>query len=366
MASGTIIPTGSALKERLYRPGLTHEAERQSYMLGFADTEDDACVVLLEEFTKKRGDTIQLRFSPTDDSRDGYTVGDTIQGTEGDIDVLTDNLKIDWLGEAFKNDDPMSQQRVSWDIKKACFIKAQTWWSRRFETIILNQLAGYTPAMGADQKNYKRTGMNPVTAVDADHVFRPNNVATDQALGAADRMSLDWINELTLRAQSKAYLDWPIAPGPDGYYHLVIHPICWRDLRQSTSPGDFQDLQRARLEGGQSYDASAFAKSYTGLYNMTKIHVSDYVPYGVQSADATTAVTTVRRCVFMGARAGHLAFGQGYNNEGHLDWTERVFEFKKWGVLADSILGFKRTEYSETDGAAGSTYGCMVLPVYAV
>jgi len=364
MASGSNIPTGSALAERLYRPGLTHEAERQAYMLGFADSEDDACIVLLEEFTKKRGDQIQLRFSPTDDTRDGYEVGDTIQGTEGDVEVLFDTLYINWLGEAFKNDDPMSQQRVSWDIKKACFIKAQTWWSRRYEQMILNQLAGFTPAMGAAGTNYKRCGMNAIQAVDAAHIYRPNSIANDQSLTASERMSLDWINELTLRAQSKAYLDWPIAPGPDGYYHLIIHGISWRDLRQSTSPGDFQDLQRARLEGGQSYDASAFAKSYVGVYNMTKIHVSDYVPKGVNSTDATLDVDTVRRCVFMGARAGHLAFGQGYNNDGHLDWTERVFEFKKWGVLADSILGFKRTTYGE-DGGTKYTYGCMVLPVYA-
>lgn len=364
MASGSVIPTGSALNERLYRPGLTHEAERQAYMLGFADPEEDSCIVLLDEFTKKRGDRIQLRFSPTDDSRDGYGAGDTIEGTEADIEVLFDELKIDYLGEAFKNTDPMSQQRVSWDIKKACFIKAQTWWSRRFETMILNQLAGYTPAMGALQTNVKRAGMNLITQVDPDHVFRPNSITTDELLTSSERMSLDWINELLLRCSSKAYLDWPIAPGPDGFYHLIMHPISWRDLRQSTSPGDFQDLQRARLEGGQSYDSSAFAKGYSGLYNMCKLHVSDYTPYGVNSADATAPVLFARRCVLMGARAGHLAFGQGYTGDGHLDWTERIFEYKKWGVLADSILGFKRTTYGE-DGGTKYTYGSMVLPVYA-
>jgi hypothetical protein len=363
--SGTYVPSGSALSERLYRPGLTHEAERQSYMLGFADSDDDACLVLLEEFTKKRGDRIQLRFSPTDDSRNGYASGDTIQGTEAGIDVLVDDLYIDYLGEAFKNDDPMSQQRVSFDMKKACFIKAATWWSRRFEESILNQLAGYTPAMGVSQTDTRRTGRNIVTAVDADHIFRPNGITTDELLTSSEAMSLDWINELLVRCSSKAFLDWPIAPGPDGFYHLVMHTICWRDLRQSTSPGDFQDLQRARLEGGQDYNASAFAKGYVGVFAQCKLHVSDFVPYGVLSSNAATPVLTARRAVLMGARAAHIAFGQGYNNDGHLDWTERVFDYNKWGVLADSIFGVKRTTYGE-DGGTKATYGAMVLPVYAV
>lgn len=367
MASQSIIPSSSVLKEQLYRPGLTHQVERQTFMLSFADTAEDAGIVILEEFTKKRGDAIQIRFSPTEDTRDGYVVGDTIQGTEADPGVLIDSMKIDWLGEAFKVDDPMSQQRVSWDMKKTCYIKGMAWWSRRFEQWTLNQLAGYTPAMGAAQTNYKRTGLQPVIAVDSAHTFRPNGIANDQSLTANERMSLNWINELMLRATSDVFLDWPLLPCPDGYFHLVMHPICWRDLRNNTSPGDFEDLQRARLEGGQKYESSAFAQGYSGLYNRTKLHVSDFVPKGVNSTDATAAVTDVRRAVLIGAHAGTLAFGQGYNNENHLDWTERVFEYKKWGVLVDCIGGFKRTTYKEPGAAdsTGITYGSMVLPVYA-
>jgi hypothetical protein len=368
MASGTNVPTGSSLAERLYRPGLTHQAERQTFIMSFADSAKDSGIVLLDELNKKRGDKVQYRFSPTDDTRDGYSVGDTIQGTESDIEVLQDELLINYLGEAFKNDDPMSQQRVSWDMKQACFIKARTWWSRRFEQWGLNQLAGVTHAMGALGTNYKRTGLNPVIAVDDDHIFRPNAAANDGALGTNEKMSLDWINELMVRIQSSAYLDWPILPCPDGYWHLVIHPLSWRDLRQNTSPGDFQDLQRARLEGGQSYENSAFAKAYSGLYNMVKIHVSDFVPLGQSHSDATASVSDVRRCVLIGAGAAHMAFGGGYAGEGnHLNWTERIFDYYKWGVLADTIGGLKRTTYKEPGAAdsTGITYGCMVMPVYA-
>jgi hypothetical protein len=367
MASGTNVSTSSNLREMLYRPGLTHQAEYQTFAMSFFGKEKDSAFLQLDDLSNKRGDKIQYRFSPTDDSRDGYSVGDTIQGTEADIDVLMDEVKIDYLGEAFKNDDPMSQQRVGWDMKQAVFVKAKTWWSRRWEQWAWNQLAGVTFKMGAAGTNYKRTGLNQVTAVDSDHVFRPNARANDGALVAADRMSLDWINELMLRVQSDVFLEWPILPCPDGYWHLVIHPICWRDLRQNTSPGDFQDLQRARLEGGQKYENSAFEKAYSGCYNMVKIHVSNWIPLGQSHSDSTASVADTRRCILVGANSLVGAWGQGYSGEQHLDWTERVFEYKRWGVLVDSIAGFKRVTYGEPDGALADrvTYGSMVLPVYA-
>lgn len=363
MASGTYVPTGSALAEKLYRPGLWHETERQAYMLGFASTDEDAGIYQIDDFTKKRGDTVQYRFSPTDDTRDGFLAGDNIQNNLADVEVLYDELKINWLGEAFGSDDPMTQQRVSWSVKKTCFTKATKWWSRRFEQWILNQLAGYTPAMGASGTDYRRTGMNAVTALDSAHIYRPSG-STDQGLTSSHKISLDHINQLTLRCMSKSYLDWPIAPLSDGFYHLVIHPIQWFDLRENTSAGEWGDIQRAVLEGGKPYEQSAWVRGFAGAYGMVKIHVSDYVPLGVNSSDSTASVSTVRRAVLIGQNAGCLAFGEGYADGNHLDWTEKVFDFKKWGVLADTVGGFKRTTFTPTGGSA-TTYGCMVLSTYA-
>ena len=361
----TTVPTGSTLTQKAWRPGLIHQVELQAHMMGFVSPDDDSGIVLLEDLTKKRGDKIQIRFSPTDDTSDGFSDTDTVEGNEEKIDFLPDEMKIDYLAFAFAQAGQMSQQRVSFDLKAAAFIKAVAKWTRRFEESICNQFAGYTPAMGAAQDNYKRTGLNPVTQLDTAHILYSTAGAatytTDQGIAADDTavMTLDGISDAVLKMMTKAELTYPIAPCPDGFYHCVMHPYQWRQLRDNTSAGDWGDIVRATLEGGRRYEDSPLARGWLGTYNNTKLHVSDWVPNGVTSTDATLKQSNARRAFIFGARGAHMAFGEGYADGNHLDWVEQTRDYRKWGVLADSCFGVKRTIFNS------QTYASLVLVTYS-
>lgn len=351
------IGPNDAITQRIWRPGITHEVERQTFGFSFVGKDEDSPFMLLDDLTKNRGDLVQVKFSPTGDS-DGLGVGDEVFSRGQEIVYYNDELRINYLGQSWRVDSPMNQQRTNFSLKQTAFNKAAVWWRRRFETAIWNQMAGYTPANTQGRVTYEYTGSNAVTAHDAAHIHRPNSRSNDQTLAAGDELTLDLINDMVLRAQSKSYLTYPIAPDVEGYYHLVIHPINWHQLRTNSTSGEWEDIQLSRIKGGEKYEDTAINRSHLGTYNSVKIHVSDYTPNGVSSADGSS-VSAVRRCIFFGQKAGCIAFGEGYANDGHLDWSESVQDHKKWSLLVDSVWGFKRTIFNS------QSYGSMVLPVYS-
>lgn len=364
--SATYIGTSSVFNEKLYRAGLIHQAETQLIAMGFAGSDEDSGIVMCEDASRRRGDTIQIRFSPTDDTFDGFGDNDQIEGEEESLEMFYDSFKLDYLAIGYAQASQMTQQRVSVDLKKAAFTKLGVRWSRRFEQTIWNQLCGYTPAMGASQDNYKRTGHNPVTELDSDHLRYPTGISADENVTSGNGTpSLNIINELLERAMSLSHLDYPLLPCPDGYYHAVFHPRQWTLLRQNTSAGDWGDIQRAVLEGGKEYSSSSHARGFLGVYGNVKLHVSDWIPWGVNSGDPTLAVQTIRRVPFFGSRAGHMAFGQGYTGGMHLDWVEQVRNYKTWGVIADSVFGMKRCTWTDPSDDSTHDYGVIVAPMYS-
>jgi len=361
--AGTVIGTGNTLTQSTWRALLCHEAERQAHMMSFVGEEEDSAIVLINDLSKVRGDSVQIRFSPTDDSHDGFGEGETIRGRELSVTFNTDSLKINWLAEAYAEQGPMTQQRVNFDIKATSFYKLKTWWSRRFEESLLNQLGGNTVASTG---LFKRVGMNAVPTTDNNHKVYGGGLTTDDLVGADTTaiMTLDLIDDCVLKAQSKSELSYPIATCSDGWYHMVVHPYQWKQLRQNTTSGQWEDITRAVLEGGKSYEKSAFNRGWLGSWNNTKIHVSDYVPNGVEDSDSTTAVGTCRRAVFLGAKAAHIAFGEDFAGGDHLSWIEQVDDYVVFGILAGSVLGMKTTRFNNSSGTA-ENYGCIVVPTYA-
>lgn len=362
MAS-TVIGTSHEIAQTIYRAGLIQQAEVNTLAASFWGTEDDAVCQLQEDFTRERGDTMKIRFSPTVDQT-GFGDQDEIEGNESSLTWDTDTLTINYHAFAYALSGVMSQQRTNINLKKTSLTKLAIQWTRHWERNFFNQACAYTPVNST--ANYSLSGMNIVTAIDADHIVRANSLGTDDLVGAdtSATMSLDYIDELVTRASSTAYLDYPIPPSSSGYYYLVLHTENAKQLRQNTSAGDWQDIQRALLEGGLDYKSSPIAKGFLGLYNNTIIVSSDYIPKGVQAADSTAAVSNTRRAVFFGARAMVAGFGNGYTDGNHLDWVEQTRDYRKWGVMADSVYGMKRILFDDLSGSK-QTYGLQILTLYS-
>ena len=383
MATGstvTPIGTSSSVAQKIWRPLLNHQAERSWISHLLIGTDEDSCIQLQEEPSKQHGDTVQVRFSPTIE-QPGFGEDDDIEGNEADLRFDFDEFKIGFHAIAFKQRNQMSQQRININIKKAALQKHPVLWKRYRERSIFAQLGGATYLNSAaglatiddidpdylyltNWSDNRLTGMNAAVAFDSAHIVyagAANSTADAVRQDTTATMSLSLIDSLVEKAETRAALDYPIAPTNHGYWILVISPEQKKQLRRATSSGDWADLQRAMLEGGLPWDDSEFKRGAVGVYNNTLVMVSDYLPRGRDSADAPEANTRV--ALFLGAKAGVVAYGQGYTDGQHIDWTEQVSNYKVWGSSTDSVWGVKRLTFPNIAGTA-QTYGCLALVTY--
>lgn len=360
------IGTGSNLTQKVWRPGVIHQAEYQTMTMGFLSTEDDSLFVLYEDLTKKRGDTIQTLYSPTED-QEGFLDQDTIEGNEKETNQHPMTFKIDYLAMAWRTRGVMSQQRVSFDQKKTIFIKATKLWARRWDQWVFNQLAGYTPITYINRDGttnvtgdaYHRTGMNPIPTLDAGHLVYPTGETTDQGLDSTgDDFNLRLLEKLIrLAMDGDSGID-PIPPDGEGFYHFFMHPKQWEILRANTTTGEWQDLTRAQMEGGKPYEKTGHYGTWLGIKDNTKLHVSTHVPPGVDSTAPQTSVPAVKRGIFCGANCLSWGFGEGYADGDHLDWSEERLDHRKWSIAVDTVSGCAANNFN------GKRYNHLVVPTY--
>lgn len=368
--AGTQILTSSPLAQKIWRATLIHQAEVSSIAMAFVGDEEDAAIVSVDDFSRKKGDLIQHTFSPTRDFR-FFLEGEQKEGQENSVDFQTLTWKIGYGAFTGGLENIMSQQRTFINVKKATHQKMAINWERRWNKVIFNQLAGNTATSGTTPNTGNATtnglsGFNTVTTVDTTHIYRPNGQTTDQAITtSADSMSLDVIDGAMTRVRSTAALNYPIAPTSSGNYYWIGHPDQARQLRQNTSDTGWRDLERSKLEGGMDFEGSALADAYLGgPYHKVYMVESEYVPCGVDSGTATTGVTTVRRSLLLGSQSGYIGWGQDFTDGEHLDWREQIRDYDRWGAAAISVFGVKRTEWPNLSGTT-QTYGLIVVSTYS-
>lgn len=93
-------------------------------------------------------------------------------------------------------------------------------------------------------------------------------------------------------------------------------------MRTNTSTGQWLDIQKAAMTGGEVSDNPIFNGSL-GVYNSVILHSDSRIPVGV--AAAGTAVTGVRRSFMAGAQAAVVGFGQD-NGPQKMTWDEKTFD----------------------------------------
>jgi N4-gp56 family major capsid protein len=144
----------------------------------------------------------------------------------------------------------------------------------------------------------------------------------------------------------------PIRINGADHFVMFIHPFQKTDLRINTATGQWQDIQKAALSGGNSSSNPLFTGAL-GVYNNVILHESVRVPVSPTNA-------SVRRSVLCGAQALSMAFGREFG-KGTYTWVEELFDFKnQLGVAAGCQAGMIKTRFN------GSDYGTVVVPTYAV
>lgn len=243
----------------------------------------------------------------------------------------------------------MSEQRVPFTVRAEARDGLADWWADRIDSAFFNQLGGNT-----GETDTRRTGSQATLAPDGDHVIYYDAAGTshtaETSVSTTDTFNLEAIDWCVEKAETLKNPIRPIRMGKDKYWVMFLHPFQVTDLRTNTSTGQWLDIQKAAMQGGQITKNPIFTGAL-GVYNNTILHSNTRVP----SVQAST-----RRAVFAGAQAGAVAFGRR-SGKNTYSWREELFDYgNQLGVAAGSIWGLKKCRFN------GSDHASIVVTTYAV
>lgn len=332
---------------KLWAKKLMREALKQTEMKKFIGKGSDSVIQIKEDTSKGAGDRVRctLRMQLTGAGIEG---DGTLEGNEEALVTYTDDLLINQLRHAVRSSGKMSEQRIPFSVREEARVGLTDWWADRIDTAIINQLAGNT-----GQTDTRYTGHNATVAFDTDHVVYPDSDVSEADVassGASSVFSLTLIDACVEKAKTLTPLIRPIRIQGQEKFVIFLHPYQIYDLRTSTNTGQWLDIQKAAMQGGQISKNPIYTGAF-GEYNNVIIHENTRMP---------EVTTNVRRAVFCGAQAGMLGFGmrQSLNSP---NWYEELFDYgNQLGVAGGMIWGVKKCVYNSAD------FGTIVVPTYAV
>lgn len=411
-----------ALAVKIWAKKLFVEALKQTLLDKFIGTDNSSAIQVKDDLSKTSGDklTYGLRMQL---SGDGVIGDSTLEGNEEALTTYTDSIYIDQLRHAVKVVGNMSQQRVNFDIRAEAQSGLVDWWSDRLDVNYINQLAGNTYAQSRSDlsvSSYAITGMNSITGpytaetgattatkigtggvttpgIETRGVIPIGLVATstdagnswlkweeqlvvtnaktgDASLGQG-YFRLSMLDAAVVKARTMATAIRPIKLNGMEVYVAILHPYQVLDLRRNTNNGQWMDIQKSAMMGGQITNNPIFTGA-VGMYNGVIIHEDARIPragttsskttLGVEVAagDASGTVTAgankdICRGIFLGAQSGCVAFGRSYGLTGSnvkYKWTEVLNDYEnQLGVSAALVYGCKKTVFD------GKDFGTLAL-----
>jgi N4-gp56 family major capsid protein len=358
MAS-TTYGVNDALAVKLWAKELAHEAVKASEIFPLIGTSSNSVIQEKVETKKGPGDRITcgLRMQL---SGDGFTENEVAEGNGESLTTYSDNILINELGHVVgvRSENTIDAQRVSFDLREEAKDGLVDWWARRISVSFFNQVGGNTATSGVGApSSSKYTGLNAAVAPSSGRKLFAQGlggtpVTIDESLTGQvfTLYEIDRAVELAKTGGSTGLPKIrPIRIEGGEHYVIYVHPIQVTQLRTGVSTGQWLDIQKAAMTGGEVTKNPIFTGAL-GMYNNTIIRESEQVPMGVHSTTAAS-ISTVRRAVFMGAQSCLLAFGQN-SGENKYRWNEELYDHKRrLEVSAWSILGMKKAVWNATDFA---------------
>jgi len=317
----------------------------------FMGTTSSSLIQIRDELSKGAGDriTLGLRMQLT---QPGVLGDGTLEGNEEALTTYSDAILIDQLRHATRSAGKMSEQRVTFSIRNENKMGLQDWWSDRIDTAFFNQVCGYTL-----QTDVRFTGLQPAIAPDVSRrIWAGTSITDDTTLAVGDIFTLKLIDVAVERASTLSPTIRPLMIGGEKKWVCFLHPYQVYDLRTNTNVGQWLDIQKAALMGGNESKNPIYTGAL-GEYNSCILHMDKRVTTGITNAGVDKP--TVRRAAFCGAQAACFAYGGDGGQE--IQWVEELFDYKnRLGVSAGMIWGLKKVMFNNVD------FGALTISTTAV
>lgn len=351
----TVISTSDALANKQWGKDLFMDALNETYFYKFQGTGPNSMIRVLTETSKRKGDTVTVPYVGQLSGL-GKTENEALYGNEESSTYYNDALIINelWHATEVKGQGTIDPQRVPFDMRDAGRELLQMWFTQRYDVALFRHLCGYSISPAASTK---LTLFNTPSAPSTNNKVLANAITVDESLTSVDTMSFSLIDKALLKAKLATPLVKPLMIGGKKMYVAFLHPIQVRDLQTDTTVGNWLDIQKAAMNGGQISDNPIFTGAL-GVYKNVILHESEYVTTGVHSSTSAD-VTTAYRAVLCGANAAAVAFGDEYGDK-QMSWREEVKDYGRvLGIGAGIICGVTKLTFNSADNGVivMSTYG---------
>jgi len=364
----TAYGVNDALTVKVWAKKLFVEALKATWVGKFIG-DSNAVIERKDDLSQSAGDriTVGLRMQMTGAGIQG---DGTLEGNEEALVTYSDNVLINQLRHATRSQGKMAQQRVPFSIRNEGMAGLRDWTADRWDAWFFNQVCGFTA-----QSDTRFTGNNSTIAPDSAHLIVAGGTtvaATETSLSATTTAYLsltDIDRAVTIAKSFGRYGDYtgsvpmrPVMVGGEEKYVMFLHPYQTRLLRTNTSTGQWLDIQKAAMTGGQVSNNPIYTGAL-GEYNGVVLHESARVTPTVTYAGGTYSLgaqATYYRAVMCGAQAASIAFGQDQATGLSGSWTEELFDYgNQLGIAAGFVAGLKKMQFNSLD------FSTLVVASYA-
>lgn len=343
--------TNDPLAVKTWSKALAVEVLKQTWAYKFMGEESSNIIQVKDELKKGAGDKItyglRMQLSGLGIIGDG-----ALAGNEESLTTYADAVIINQLRHAVRSAGRMSQQRVPFNVREEALSGLRDWWSDKIDKSFFNQICGNTAeANYVANGGVQNTGLQAPIAPDAAHRKDVVGGTNDTSLTSANTFSLTVIDRAREAARTLTPAIRPTKIDGKDYYVGFLHPYQVTDMRTNTATGQWFDIEKAAMTGGEVED-NPILDGALGIYNGVILHEDYRVTTGCDASTASTAVTTVRRGVLAGAQACMMAYGRDNGAEKYT-WVEELFDYEnQLGVSAGLIFGMKKTVFNSADFAS--------------
>jgi N4-gp56 family major capsid protein len=346
----TAFATGDNLAVKLWSKKIAVEALKQTWCYKFMGSDDNSVIQIFDDTQKSAGDRIRIPLRRLL-AANGVLGDQTLEGNEERINYYSDDVFINQLRHAVREGGKFTRQLVPFDIREHARASLQDWWADRIDYWFFNQICG-----NAAQTDVRFTGLQSTILPDSDHLIIANSAnTTTGSLSSTDKFTLTLIDVAVEKAKSLQVPIRPIMINGEEKYVMFLHHYQVTDLRTNTNTGQWFDIQKAAMQGGNVTQNPIYTGAI-GEYNGVIMHASNRVPNAVS---ATSAVANTKQAAFCGAQAVGMAFGRE-NGPERFNWVEDYFDYEnQFGVAAGCIAGMKKLVFN------GSDFATLAIATYA-
>lgn len=353
----TTFATNDALAVKLWAKALSVEALAETYIQRFIGEGSDSLIHLKTDLSTKAGDALTFGLRGLLAGR-GVTENQVLVGNEESLTTYSDRLVINELRHAVRvrNVGTIDDQRIPFSMRKEAKDGLVEWFTDRFDTVFFNHICGNTLVTDSAY-----TGNNAIPA--ATRILRPGNATDDVSLTAANQaFTLDLLDRAVERAKLAKPLFRPIRYKGSDKWVCFLHPVQVTSLRTNTAVGQWLDIQKAALAGGEGKSSGIYTGAL-GEYNNVVLHESWRVQNGISNAGAS--LPNVRRAVLCGAQAACIGFGGATPGLSSYKWSEEDFDYEQEkGFSVRSLFGLKKIQYPIN--GTPTDFATIVISTYAL